>query len=212
MHGVVVRTFAQSRLVQFAAAAPKLHVVNALTDEEHPCQALADMLTLKEQFGELQGRTIAFVGDGNNVAASLAQAGAMLGVHVRIASPTGFELPAAVVESARRRAAFGATVTVTNDPIAAVAGRRRDLHRRLGVDGSGRSRPKRARACSSPIRSTTRSCPPRAGTPSSCIASRPIVAPKSPTAVIDSSASVVFDQAENRLHTQKALLAMLMGG
>ncbi|HZW76512.1 MAG TPA: hypothetical protein VFF43_23355, partial [Caldimonas sp.] len=120
VHGAVVRTFAQARLRQFAAAAPKLRVINALTDEEHPCQALADMLTLKEQFGDLSGRTIAFVGDGNNVAASLAQAGAMLGVNVRVASPAGFELPQGVVDSARAAAAFGATITVTNDPSEAV--------------------------------------------------------------------------------------------
>ena len=83
----VVRTFAQSRLETFAAAAPRLRVVNALTDEEHPCQALADCLTLLEKFGDVRGRTIAFVGDGNNVASSLAQAVVMLGGTMRIASP-----------------------------------------------------------------------------------------------------------------------------
>jgi ornithine carbamoyltransferase len=80
--GVVVRTFAQERLERFAAAAPGLRVVNALTDEEHPCQALADCQTLIERWGSLRDRTIAFVGDGNNVAASLAQAAAMLGATV----------------------------------------------------------------------------------------------------------------------------------
>ncbi|HVL68226.1 MAG TPA: hypothetical protein VM364_13265, partial [Vicinamibacterales bacterium] len=72
VHGVVIRTFAQQRLEAFAAAAPRLRVVNALTDEEHPCQALADCLTLLEHWGDLRGRTIAFVGDGNNVAAEVA--------------------------------------------------------------------------------------------------------------------------------------------
>ena len=119
----VVRTFAQARLRTFAAAAPGLHVINALTDEEHPCQALADMLTLQERFGALAGRTLAFVGDGNNVAASLAHAGAMLGVHVRVASPTGFELPARVRRCARSASrATARRVTVTNDPIEAVRG------------------------------------------------------------------------------------------
>ncbi len=108
--GAVVRTFAQERLEVFAAAAPRLHVVNALTDEEHPCQALADMLTLRERLGPLPGRTLTFVGDGNNVAASLAHAGAMLGMHVRVASPAGFELPAAVVDAAAAVARHGATV------------------------------------------------------------------------------------------------------
>jgi ornithine carbamoyltransferase len=90
--GAVVRTFAQDLLRDFAAAATRMHVINALTDEEHPCQALADCLTLVERFGSLRGRTIAFVGDGNNVAASLAQAVTMLGATVRVASPNGYEL------------------------------------------------------------------------------------------------------------------------
>jgi len=85
MHGAIVRTFAQERLHQFAKAAPGLHVINALTNEEHPCQALADMLTLRERIGTLAGRTLAYVGDGNNVAASLAHATAVLGVHLRVA-------------------------------------------------------------------------------------------------------------------------------
>ena len=84
-------------------AAPRLHVVNALTDEEHPCQALADCLTLRERWGTLRGRTIAFVGDGNNVATSLAHAAAMLGVHVHVASPEGYELPAARARGGRAR-------------------------------------------------------------------------------------------------------------
>src|SRR3954470_1676809 len=88
----VVRTYAQARIQEFADAAPRLRVVNALTNEEHPCQALADMLTLTERWGSVRGRTIAFVGDGNNVATSLTQAAIMLGAHVRVASPSGFEL------------------------------------------------------------------------------------------------------------------------
>src|SRR3954470_13568520 len=98
VYGAIVRTYAQSRLAAFAHAAPRLRVVNALTDDEHPCQALADCLTLTEKFRDLPGRTIAFVGDGNNVATSLAQAAVLLGVNVRVASPRGFELPATVRE------------------------------------------------------------------------------------------------------------------
>ena len=100
--GVVVRTFAQERLERFAAAAPGLRVVNALTDEEHPCQALADCSRSSRRWGSLRGRTIAFVGDGNNVAASLAQAPAMLGGTVVVASPPGFELPATCASRSRR--------------------------------------------------------------------------------------------------------------
>src|SRR4051812_11579636 len=97
VHAVVIRTFSQEVLEEFAAATGCLHVINALTDEEHPCQALADFITLKERFGSLPGRTLAFVGDGNNIAASLAQASAMLGVNCHIACPPGYELPQAIV-------------------------------------------------------------------------------------------------------------------
>ena len=137
VHGAVIRTFEQARVERFAAAAPSLAVINALTDEEHPCQALADCLTLVERWGTLRGRTMAFVGDGNNVAASLAQAAAMLGGQVVVASPPGFELPPAVIESVRSVARFGGGVDVTNDPVEAVVPRRRRVHGRLGLDGPG---------------------------------------------------------------------------
>ena len=120
--GVVVRTFAQERLERFAAAAPSLRIVNALTDEEHPCQALADCQTLLERWGSLRDRTIAFVGDGNNVAASLAQAVAMLGGTVVVASPKGFELPESPCATKWRAwRASAAACSVTDDPADAVA-------------------------------------------------------------------------------------------
>src|SRR3954464_3431299 len=122
VHGAVVRTYAQARLEAFAAAAPRLRVVNALTDEEHPCQALADCLTLSEKLRDLPGRTIAFVGDGNNVVTSLAQAALLLGINVRVASPRGFELGSALRERIQSRASFGARLTLTSDPAAAVRG------------------------------------------------------------------------------------------
>src|SRR5262249_23932528 len=87
VHGLVVRTFAQDKAAALAAATTSLHVINALTDEEHPCQALADFMTLREHWDAWSGRTLAYVGDGNNVAASLVHAGAMLGVSVHLASP-----------------------------------------------------------------------------------------------------------------------------
>ena len=109
-------------LEEFAAAAPQLHVINALTDEQHPCQALADCLTLRERWGSLRGRTIAFVGDGNNVAVSLAHAAAMLGVHVHVASPDGYQLPHAAVQQATGVARFGARLRLFTDAADAVAG------------------------------------------------------------------------------------------
>jgi len=97
---VVMRTYAHATLLEFANAAPRLHVVNALSDTEHPCQALADLQTLKEVWGEWAGHTVTFVGDGNNVATSLAQGAVMLGTSFHIASPEGYELPTKVVEQA----------------------------------------------------------------------------------------------------------------
>src|SRR5215813_11114296 len=119
---VVIRTFSQQVLKTFAAAAPRLHVVNALTDEEHPCHAIADFLTLRERLGQLRGRTIAYVGDGNNVATSLVHAAAMLGVHVHVASPETYQLPHAVVQQATTRARHGARLRLFSDPADAVTG------------------------------------------------------------------------------------------
>jgi len=121
VHAVVIRTFSHEGLEEFAAATSKLHVINALTDQQHPCQAVADFITLKERFGSLGGRTLAFVGDGNNIAASLAHAAAMLGVHLHVASPKGYELPAAIVEQATKLARHGARLRLFTNPAEAVA-------------------------------------------------------------------------------------------
>jgi ornithine carbamoyltransferase len=119
---VVLRTFAHGTLTEMAAAA-SVPVVNALTDAEHPCQALADLLTLRQRFGRLHGLSIAFVGDGNNVAHSLMLAGALAGIDVRVATPIGYEPDPVVVERAR---ALGArhrgSVSIGSDPIEAVRG------------------------------------------------------------------------------------------
>src|SRR5436190_12998764 len=119
---VVIRTFSHAVLERFAAAAPRLHVINALSDSEHPCQAVADMLTLREQWGMPRGRTIAYIGDGNNVAVSLAHAAAMVGVHVHAASPDGYQLPDAAVQQATSVARYGARLRLFSDPVDAVAG------------------------------------------------------------------------------------------
>src|SRR3989442_8914339 len=113
---VVIRTFSQQVLEEFAAATTRLHVVNALTDQQHPCQAIADFLTLKERWGSLRGRTIAYVGDGNNVAASLAHAAAMFGVHVHAASPDGYQLSDSVVHQDTGAARSGARLRLFSDP------------------------------------------------------------------------------------------------
>ena len=204
----VVRTFAQSRLEAFADAAPKLKVVNALTDEEHPCQALADCLTLTERLGSLRGRTIAFVGDGNNVAASLAQAASMLGAVVRIASPKGFELPASVQESIARCATSGGRLELTTDPAAAVRGADAvytDVWTSMGQEAEGAERHR----IFAPYQ-VNGALMSRAASGALFMHCLPAHRGDEVTdEVIDSSVSVVFDQSENRLHTQKALLAML---
>jgi ornithine carbamoyltransferase len=205
--GVVVRTFAQERLERFAAAAPGLRVVNALTDEEHPCQALADCLTLIERWGSLRDRTIAFVGDGNNVAASLAQAAAMLGGTVVVASPRGFELPDTVRESVARVARFGGGVRVTNDPVEAVAQAAAvytDVWASMGQESEADSR----QALFQPYQVNAALM----GRAPDAIFMHCLPAHRGDEVtddVMDSPMSVVFDQSENRLHTQKALLALL---
>ncbi len=207
--GVIARTFEQARLVRLAAAATRLHVVNALTNEEHPCQALADLLTLGERLGSLAGRTLAYVGDGNNVAASLAQAGAMSGMHVRLASPPGFGLAATVLDTCARAAGPGGTVTVTTDPFEAAAGADAiytDVWTSMGQEAEAAQRTQTFQ----PYQVNERLM--NAARPGAlfmhCLPAHR--GEEVTDAVMDSAASVVFDQAENRLHAQKALLSLLM--
>jgi ornithine carbamoyltransferase len=210
VYGAVIRTFGQDRLQRFAMAAPGLRVVNALTDEEHPCQALADCLTLLERWGSLEGRTIAFVGDGNNVAASLAQAAAMLGARVIVASPAGFELPRDVVDDVRRVARFGGGVSVTNDPANAVSEADAiytDVWASMGQESEAADRDRVFRAFQ--VNAALMAEAPAGALFMHCLPAHR--GHEVTDEVIDSPASVVFDQSENRLHTQKALLALLAG-
>jgi ornithine carbamoyltransferase len=146
VHALVVRTFAQEKVQTLARAARRMAVVNALTDEEHPLQALADVLTLRERWGAVfgtgtvarrggTGRTVAFVGDGNNVATSLAQAACMAGISFHIASPPGYELARRVVADATALARGGAEVRCFTDPYEGGGRRGCRLHRRLDLDG-----------------------------------------------------------------------------
>jgi ornithine carbamoyltransferase len=206
--GVVVRTFAQERLERFAAAAPGLRVVNALTDQEHPCQALADCQTLIERLGSLRDRTIAFLGDGNNVAASLAQAVAMLGGTVAVASPKGFELPDSVRDAVARVARFGGGVRVTNDPADAVAGAHAvytDVWASMGQEEEAARRDALFRPYQ--VNAALMARAPEHALFMHCLPAHR--GDEVTDEVIDSPVSVVFDQSENRLHTQKALLSLL---
>jgi ornithine carbamoyltransferase len=204
----IVRTFAQARLEEFAAAAPRLRVVNALTDEEHPCQALADCLTLIERWGTLRGRTIAYVGDGNNVATSLAQAAAMLGATVRVASPEGFELSARVRESVAQIAHGSGTLETTDDPAMAVRGANAvytDVWTSMGQESEAAARRQAFTSFQVNVALMAKAAP-------HALFMHCLPAHRGEEVtddVFDSSASIVFDQAENRLHVQKALLALL---
>ena len=134
--GAVVRTYAQHRLTELALATTSFRVINALSDDEHPCQALADCLTLKERWGDTHGRTVAFVGDGGNVARSFAQAAAMLGITVHVATPEGFELPGSGRRRRGARCARRGRAQAVPRSGRRGAQRGRRLHRRLDVDGA----------------------------------------------------------------------------
>jgi ornithine carbamoyltransferase len=206
---VVIRTFSHRVLEQFAGATRRLHVINALTDEHHPCQAIADYLTLREHWGTLKRRTVAFVGDGNNVAASFAHAGAMLGVNVHVASPDGYQLSDNVVQQATSVARFGARLRLFTDPADAVAGVDAvytDVWTSMGQEAEAEVR----RQVFAPyqVNEALMSLAKPDALFMHCL---PAHRGEEVTAdVFESPASVVFDQAENRLHGQKALLLMLL--
>ena len=204
----IIRTFKQEHLVEAARATPRLRIINALSDTEHPCQALADMMTLREHWGTLAGRILTFVGDGNNVATSLVQASAMLGVRIRIASPNGYGLSNRVVDEAIGRNA-SASVEQFIDPHKAVAGADAvytDAWTSMGQENESRLRqstflPYQANAelmaKAKPGALFLHCLPAHRGE-------------EVTDEVIEAPTSVVFDQAENRLHTEKALLTMLL--
>lgn len=208
--GVVIRTFAQQRLVEFAAAAPALHVINALTDDEHPCQALADLLTLREQLGDLRGHTVAFVGDGNNVAVSLAQGALMLGMHVHLAAPQGYEFRPQIEAQLTALARLDATLTTFRDPRQAVRGVAAiytDAWTSMGQEAEAQQR----RKVFAPYQ-VNETLMAAAG---DAVFMHCLPAHRGEEAtdeVMDGPASIIFDQAENRLHAQKGLLMLLMGG
>jgi ornithine carbamoyltransferase len=206
---LAVRTFAQSELEEYAHWAT-IPVINALTDLEHPCQALADFLTLQEAFGTLQGLTLAYVGDGNNVAHSLLLCGALLGVNVRVGCPIGFEPDPAVLERARQlAAASGAAVELLHEPVAAVRGAHAlytDVWASMGQEEEKAERQRafagwcldEALVAEADSRAIVLHCLP---------AYRGL---EISAGAIEGPSSRVFDQAENRLHVQQALLAALL--
>jgi ornithine carbamoyltransferase len=210
VHGIVVRTFGQDRIEELAAAA-SVPVINALTDHEHPCQALADLQTIRGVFGKLEGLTLAYVGDGNNVAHSLLLAGALTGMQVRVLHPDGYAPNHDVVDHARRIAGTDDAVVVTTEPLEGVDGADvvyTDVWASMGQEAEAEQRAEMFAA----YRVDQRLMDAAA---SGAIFLHCLPAHRGEEVadeVIDGPASHVFDQAENRLHAQKALLIRLLGG
>jgi ornithine carbamoyltransferase len=206
--GIVLRTFEQERLEVLAGAAT-VPVVNSLSDFEHPCQALADVFTVRERLGGPEGRTLAYLGDGNNVAHSLLLAGAKTGMSVRVATPPGFEPIPQVVQRAQEIAAeTGGSVTVTPDPEEAVVGA--DVLYTDVWASMGREAEADERSLVFQSYQLNQKLVEIAG--DGVIVMHCLPAHRGQeitTEVIDGPHSVVWDQAENRLHTQKALLLFL---
>jgi len=211
VQGIVARTFSQTTIEELAgwSSAP---VINALSDLYHPCQALADVFTLQERFGELRGLKLAFVGDGNNVAHSLMLGAALFGSHITVGTPKGYEPKDEVLALARQIAQeTGATISVVNDPVAAVKGADAVYTDVWASMGQEAETAERARIFDG-FRVTPKLF---AHTAPGAVFMHCLPAHRGEeveAAVIDSPASVVFDQAENRLHIQKAILLQLLGG
>ena len=207
--GIVARTFAQAAVVELAAHA-SIPVVNALTDLWHPCQALADFYTLREKFGGLRELVLAFVGDGNNVCHSLLITASKLGVSLRVATPPGYEPKADIVAEAKGLAAqAGASVELFHDPFEAVAGAQAVYTDVWASMGQEHAQHLRAQVFA-PYRVTENLM--AAAAPGAlfmhCLPAHR--GQEVADEVLDSARSVVFDQAENRLHVQKALLLLLL--
>lgn len=204
-HGIVARVFSQGTIDELARWS-RVPVINALSDRFHPCQVLADVLTLREQFGRLDGLKLAFVGDGNNVAHSLMLTAGRLGVHVAVATPKGYEPDPEIVEQASR----AGNITLTGDAAEAVAGAHAvytDVWASMGQEGEAAARA-RIFAPYQVNQELFAQARPDAVFMHCLPAKRDL---EVTDAVMESPRSVVFDQAENRLHAQKALLATLLG-
>ena len=208
---IVARTFAHHTL-EILADYSSVPVINALSDLEHPCQALADLLTIYEKKGELNGLTLAFVGDGNNVAHSLMLAASLIGMNFRIASPVGYTVQDNLWNLAQDcAAASGAELIGTDDPRLAVRGADvvyTDVWVSMGQEAEAEARHQIFAdfQVNSELLSLARE---------DAILMHPLPAhhgDEVAKGILDSPKSVVFDQAENRMYIQKALLARMLGG
>ena len=208
---VAVRTFGQDIVEEYARYSA-IPVINALTNEEHPCQALADLLTLREKFGaDLRGVSLAFVGDGNNVSSSLVTTAASLGMDVRFASPPGYGLPEAVLTEASVRArAAGGSVLTTTDPGVAVRGARvlyTDTWTSMGFEREAEQR--RIDFSAFQLNGDLVAAAARGA-----LIMHDLPAHRGEEItndVFESEGSIIFDQAENRTWAQAAVVAFLLG-
>ncbi len=210
-NAITARTFSHQTLEVLASHAT-VPVINALSDLEHPCQALADLLTIYEKKNDLAGLTLAFIGDGNNVAHSLMLASALAGINFRVASPARYRVQDRILSLAQGYAvASGAEILATEEPQEAVTGADvvyTDVWTSMGQEAEAEERRQAFRRyqVNSELMSLAKE---------DAILMHPLPAHRGEEvseSILDSPKSVVFDQAENRLHMQKALLAMLLGG
>ena len=207
---LAIRTFSQQELEEYARWAT-IPVINALTDLEHPCQALADYLTIQERFGDLTGINLTYIGDGNNVANSLMLCGAMLGVNVKICSPKGFQSSSDLVEKAKSLAENGSKISICDDPLKAVndaqviytdvwasMGQEEEQLKRKEIFEKYKVDQKLIELADKEV-ILLHCLPAHRGE-------------EITEEVLEGKNSCVFDQAENRLHVQQALLAAQLGG
>jgi ornithine carbamoyltransferase len=208
----VTRTFADEEVERFHRAA-SIPVINALTDGHHPCQALADLMTLEEHFGKLAGLTLAYVGAGNNVTHSLMEACALAGVHIRVATPAALEPDSAIVEHARALAkAHGTSIAVGDDPVSAVRDADAvytDTWLSMGDPEEERQSRMRALEAYRVNEALMAHAKPSAIFLHCLPAHR---GEEVDSAVADRRGSRIFDQAENKLHTSLAVLDALVQG
>ena len=208
-NGIVARVFKQGTIDELAHWS-SVPVINALSDLYHPCQALADVFTLKEKFATLKGLKVAFVGDGNNVAHSLMLCCSRLGVDFTLGCPAGYEPQEFIVEQSRAfGASAGATITVTNDPFEAVKSADAvytDVWASMGQESESDARRKVFEAFQ--VNEALMAAGPKHMAFMHCLPAKR--GQEVTDGVAESQNSVIFDQAENRLHAQKALLLMML--
>jgi ornithine carbamoyltransferase len=208
---IVLRTFAHSHIEEVAEHA-SVPVINALTDDYHPCQGLADLLTIRQHKGALQGLRLAYVGDGNNMAHTYLIAGALAGMDVALATPAGYEPAAAAVEQARTLAAHygtGATFSLGTDPVAAVSAADVVVTDTWASMGQEEEHAKRLRDFAG--YTGDEALMGRADGAAVFLHCLPAHRGEEVTdKVIDSAQSVVFDEAENRLHAQRAWMSLVL--